>query len=362
MTLSIPTPASLAQRFTAALAQQTFVAADGTVVKLDATAPATLEQALSILLALGDFETYLYVRDVGIELMVTTATERGLLPQHAQIWGVPRQGPVSAAGNFIVQSGANENITLPEGIAFTVDGSAQWITTAAITIAPGAVASVPVTASVAGSSGNLAANTVAQLTSPIAGVQSVTSDQNGIAGGAPIEAVESWRARIIAQIRRPAGAGTVEDYASWAIAGGVGAAGLVQVAPRWPELGYVGVFVAMAGGVTATPAEVAQVSSYISSKSPATANVLVSAAQPLPQTLAITLRPDTLSARSAVQSAVSSYLLSVGIGGTVYREAVDAAIAAVAGISNDLLLPSGNIVCGLGQFPILGTINWVPSS
>jgi len=195
----IPTPSALAQRFAAALAQQQFIASDGTLVTLDALAPATLESALAILSGLTDYEAYLYLRDQLLELMVTTATEKGLLPQHAQIWRTPREGATAAIGNFIVSSTANSDATLPIGTLITVDGSVQWSVTVATTIAAGASASVPVQATVTGTAGNLAANTSGTLVSPVAGILSVISDQDGLAGGATSRA---WKAGARASLPR----------------------------------------------------------------------------------------------------------------------------------------------------------------
>jgi len=355
VTLPIPTPSALAQRFAAGLAQQTFTASDGSTVTLDATAPQTLEQALSVLMALGDYETYLYARDIGIELMVTTATENGLLPQHAEIWGVPREGATPAVGNFVVQSNANSDVTLPAGTLFTVDGTAQWAVTADTTISPNAAASVPVQATVSGTSGNLAANTAAQLVSPIAGVQSVTSDQNGIAGGAPIEPTENWRARIIAAIRQPPGGGTVSDYQKWATEAG---AAYVNVVPLWLGLGTVGVIVAMKGGVAATPAQVAAIQAYIDARRPVRGNVTVAAAIIVPQTLTITLNPNTTAAQKAVTNALTAFYLAQGIGATIYVEAINAQISAVAGNKNTLVSPSADTTFAVNQFPVFVTANW----
>ncbi|WP_336947400.1 baseplate J/gp47 family protein [Asaia sp. HN010] len=355
MTLTIPTPNALAQRFAAALAQQVFTASDGTQVRLDATAPSTLEQALSILLALADYETYLYARDIGLELMVKTATEQGLLPQHALEWGVPREGASAAVGNFLVQSSATDAITLPAGTLFTVDGSAQWGAMNATTIAAGAVASIAVGATASGISGNLAANTTAQLVSPIAGVQSVTSDQDGIAGGAPIEPVESWRARIIDRIQNRAGGGTQPEYTQWAIEAG---AAYVNVVRWWLGTGTVGVIVAMKGGVAATPAQIAAIQAYIDARRPVRANVTVIAASIVPQSITIILNPSTPAAQQAVVSALTKYYLAEGIGSTIYVEGLEAQIAGAAGDQNTLVLPASNQSFTPAELPVLGTVTW----
>lgn len=362
MSAQIPTPAALAQRFVSALAQQTFVASDGSVVTLDATAPATMESALAILSGLSDYEVYLSLRDQLLELMVTTATVTpgtGLLPKHAEIWGVPRLPAAAAIGNFLVTSQASAAITLPTGSLITVDGSAQWSVTEAVTISPGATAPVAVVATVAGTSGNLAANTAATLVSPIAGVSTIVSDGDGLAGGAVIEAVESWRARIIDEIRNPDAGGTVANYEKWAKAAG---AATVNVVPGWLGRGSVGVIVALTRGVTPTAAQVAAVQAYIDTKRPVRGNVTVFGAVTVAQDLTLTLNPDTQSARAAVTAALTTYYLGLSIGATIYREGVDATITAVAGTQNTLLLPAGNVVLAVNQQAVLGTISWATAS
>ncbi|NVN45157.1 baseplate J/gp47 family protein [Asaia siamensis] len=355
MTLPIPTPAVLAQRFAAWLAQQSFVASDGTTVRLDATAPQTLEQAISIVSALDLYQIYLYARDIGLELMVTTATEGGLLPQHSKIWGVPREGAVAAIGNFVIASTANSDVTIPAGTLITVDGSAQWATDATVTIAPGAVASVAVQATVTGVTGNLAANISAQLVSPISGVATVTTDQNGISGGAPIQPVESWRAAIIDAIRNPPGGGNRADYIRWARAAG---AMSINVIPGWLGRGSVGVIVTMTLGITPSDIQIAAVQSYIDAVRPVRGNVTVSGAIAVSQDLTLVLNPDTPSARNAVTKALTAYYLGLPIGGTIYRAGIDATITAVAGAQNTVISPIGDTALAENQQAALGVINW----
>ncbi|KXV00287.1 hypothetical protein AD929_11690 [Gluconobacter potus] len=360
MSAQIPSPATLAQRFAAALGSQQFTASDGTTVTLDATAPATLESALAILSGLSDYEIYLYLRDQLLELMVTTATVTpgtGLLPKHAEIWGVPRVGATAAVGYFIVSVSSAGSVTLPAGTLVTVDGSAQWSVVTAVTIGTGASASVAVQATATGTAGNLAANTAGTLVSPIAGVQSVISDQNGLAGGAPIEGVEAWRARIIDAIRTPNGGGAVADYEKWATAAG---AAYVSVVPGWLGRGTVGVIVAMAGGVAATPAQVAAIQAYLDDgRRPVRGNVTVASAVIAPQTLNIQLNPDTVAARADVTAALAPFYLSVGIGGTAYREAIENAISSATGVfTNSLRSPVTDVTFAENQMPTLGVINW----
>jgi len=358
VTLPIPTPAALAQRFAAGLSQQTFVASDGSSVTLDATAPQTLEQALSVLYALGDYEAYLYMRDIARELMPTTATDVGLLPDHARVWGKPRLSATSAIGYVVIA--ASSSLTIPQGALITVDGSAQWSVDAAISISAGSAASVSVTATAAGISGNLAANSAAQMVSPIAGVTSITTDQDGLTGGGPIEPVESWRSRILSAIRSPVGGGTIADYRSWAINAG---AAYVNVVRAYGGAGTAGVIVAMSGPTAPSAAQVAAVQLAIDGQRPVRGNVTVYAASIVPQALTIALSPDTVSAQTAVTAALGPVFVAAGIGGSasggkVTIAAIEAAIAAVAGTDNDLVSPTSDIVLAADQMATLGTITW----
>lgn len=358
MSAQIPTPAALAQRFASALAQQKFVASDGSVVTLDATAPATLESALAILSGLSNYEVYLFLRDQLLELMVTTATVTpgtGLLPKHAEIWGVPRLPAAAAVGNFLVTSQGTEALTLPAGTLITVDGSVQWSVETAIAISAGTTVSVPVVAKSVGTTGNLVGSAKGILVSPLSGISSVMSDPNGIVGGTEIESVEGWRSRIIDEIRNPPSGGSASDYQKWAKQAG---AAYVKVVPLWLGLGTVGVIVAMAGGVAATPAQVAAIQAYIDVRRPVRGNVTVYAATIIPQTITIVLNPNTAAAQVAVTKALTSYYLSQGIGATIYVEAVNARISAAAGDQNTLLMPSADTTFAVNQFPVFGEAIW----
>lgn len=358
MSAQIPTPDALAQRFATALAQQQFTASDGTVVHLDATAPATLESALAILSALADYEIYLYMHDQLLELMVDKATVTpgtGLLPRHAEIWGVPRTPPAAAVGNFLITARPGQDVTLPAGTRVTVDGSAQWVSGSSVTVPAGTAVPVAAVADQTGISGNLGGGLAAGLVTPVAGIVSVVSDANGMAGGTEIEPVESWRGRILDEIRNPPSGGSPSDYSKWARQAG---AAYVKVLPLWLGLGTVGVIVAMSGGITATPAQVAAIQSYIDVRRPVRGNVTVAAAVIVPQTVTVVLNPNTAAAQAAITAALQAYYLSQGIGATIYAEAVNARIAAVAGDRNTLLVPALDQTFGPTQFPVFGGAVW----
>lgn len=355
MSAQIPTPSALAQRFAAALEAQSFTASDGSVVRLDATAPATFENALAILSSLSDYEVYLFLRDQLLELMVTTATEGGLLPQHAKMWGVPRIGATSAVGNFIVSAAGGVSASLPAGSLITVDGSAQWTVVAAVTIPEGASAAVAVRATEPGIIGNLAANTAATFVSPIPGVSAVVSDQSGLAGGAPIEDVETWRARIIAAIRAPIGGGTKADYQRWATQAG---AAYFNVVAQWLGAGTVGIIVAMSGPSVPTQAQLQAMQAYIDGVRPIRGNAYVVPAQVVSRDVTIKLDPDTVSARQQIAKQLTAYFPSKGIGGALLKEEIERIITTLNGDGNTLIAPAASETLTNNQIAILGAVNW----
>lgn len=103
----------------------------------------------------------------------------------------------------MVTSYGAEVITLPAGKLITVDGSVQWSVETAIVISAGTTVSLPAVVKSVGATGNLAGNAKGILFSPLSGVFSLVSDQNGIVGGNEIEFVEGWRDRIIEEIHDP---------------------------------------------------------------------------------------------------------------------------------------------------------------
>ncbi|ATJ89435.1 hypothetical protein HK16_10580 [Acetobacter senegalensis] len=353
MSWAIPTTRTLAQRLAASMLAQQFVAADGTVVRLDPNAPHTLEQVLGVVWTLALSEVYSAIRDQLLEMMVTTATDDGLLSQHAEEWGVPRKPATGAIGNVLVTVSAD--VTLPIGTALVSDGSVQWLVTTATTVAAGATGSVPVQASTTGTVGNLAAGTELTLVSPVAGVTSVVVDDQGLAGGAEIEAIESWRERIISKIRNPVAGGTPTDYEGWAKDAG---AAYVKVIPEAYGRGTVGIVIAMAGPAVPTDAQVASVQAYIDTLRPVTAKVTVVAAQLVQRSPAVALNPDTTSSRQQITAELTAYYPSKGIGGKLYVAEIVAVLTTINGTSNDLISPTADEKLADNQIAVLGAVDW----
>ncbi|NHO33337.1 baseplate J/gp47 family protein [Acetobacter fallax] len=360
MTLEIPTPSTIARRFAAALLANPVTASDGSQVVLDANAPGSVEQVLGGAFSMEMTGVYRYARDWCLELMVTTATPNGLLPQHAVQWGVPRIAAQSAIGNVLV-AGTLPTV-VPIGQAVTIDGSVNWTVTAETTLVAGTTVSMPVMAATSGSVGNLAAGTALTAVTPIAGVTSVVVDGSGLAGGAAIEAADSWRARIIDEIRNPPGGGTPDDYVKWAKAAG---AAYVNVVGGWLGVGTVGVIVAMAGRVAPTAAQISAIQAYIDdpSRKIVRANATVIPATIVSKTIVLSIDPDTLTARAAVEQAVSSFYGGTGLGAELYLSQLSDAISSVAGETSHLIIsPTDNEQLAPNQLTVLGGVAWQAAS
>lgn len=355
MSMAIPTSAELTRRLATSLSQQTFIDADGQPVRLDATAPGTFEQILAVVHGLADYETYLFLQGRALEFLPSTATvgNGGLLPQHADIWGVPRIGPQAAVGRVVISAG--QPVTIVQGATLTVDGSVQWALNEAVTVPAGGSASVGVTCTTTGTSGNLAANTSLSLVQTVAGVSAVVVDQDGLAGGSDMEAVESWRSRILERIRYPYGGGTAEDYRQWARNAG---AQYVNVVPGYTGVGTVGIVVALTGAAAPTTAEIARVQSYIDSQKPVRANATVYPARLVAQQPVVHLGVDTQANRQAVQAAFSAIYAAVGLGGRLYLEGLQAALFDTVGAGSRVVAPTDDVQFAADEMPVMNSVQW----
>lgn len=358
MTLAIPTPTELAERFCTYLDGRSFTADDGSVVTLDGRAANTFENVLAAVHAMGLYELYLTVRQLAREMFIQTATLDGLLPMLADTWGVRRKGATQASGYAVFNAATSTaDVVVPAGTQLTTDGSATWSTTAAATVPAGSTStSIAVTAAASGAAGNLAANTKLMLVSTVAGISGVSVDASGLAGGADIEDVEAWRSRILLRVRKRSATGTRAQYEELATDSG---AAYVNVVEGWLGNNTAGIIVLMSGPTVPTADQIAAIQAYVDANRPVRANVTVVPGAIVPQNLTISLNPDTQSARTLVQAAVASYYASVEMGGWLYVSALSDAISTVAGeISHFISAPTQDTQLAANQVAALGTITW----
>lgn len=324
----------------------------------DTRSPNTVMRVLGVVGEESFTELYLYQRSLADELMVDTAQD--WLPRHGDEWGVPRLQAQRAVGVLVVTAPAGT--PLPAGIEAADAAGRRWVTVTPAVSGPDGAVAVPAQAEAAGLDGNLAAGASLALVSPVAGVpgpQAAVGD-GGMQGGADLEDVEAWRARILARVRDRGLAGKLADYTNWARE--AGAAGS-RVLPRWMGPGTIGLPVVMAGPRTPNPQELARIAAYIAEVRPVTAELYVLAAplQPFDVTLAVS--PDTVATRAGVTTALQGFFAAATVGGALPRSRLDDAVSAASGeYAHAIAQPAGDIVPGPTAVPVLGAITFTDAA
>jgi uncharacterized phage protein gp47/JayE len=292
------------------------------------------------------------------------------LPRFATLLKVPRKDAAYATGatglTFATAIGAVIDTAMVvralDGVEYSPTGSTTATTSSTVMAAQ---AVLPAAA------GNRVAGQSGLLTQPRAGVQSSVSIGD-MSGGADVESVDAWRARIVEAWRNPAAGGTEEDYIRWAkeVPG-------VTRAWCYPlEMGLGSVVVRFVrddeSPITPDAGEVATMQAYLDTKRPLGPpddgiNGVVAVAPTLSaQVFTIHISPDTPAIRAAIAAELADLMLREGFPGTTLepctillshiREAVSQAAGEVDSVVS---VPSADIVLTSGNLPTAGTITWV---
>jgi uncharacterized phage protein gp47/JayE len=341
----IPTPEQLFNRLAGGL--------EAGVPGLNARSGNSLAGILAGVQALGAQDTWLYLASLAEEQFADTAAD---VARHGGIWGVSRLLATAPTGQVALNGLAG--VVLPAGIGLAAAGGAVYVTQAAITLAGGGADLVTVTALATGTAGNLAAGATLVPSAPIAGLTSATVAAGGLVG-TDDEALEAWRARILARIRLGADYGQAGSYARAAL----GVAGVAYAAekPGWLGAGTVGVVVAMAGPAVPNSTQLAIVQAALDAMRPVCASVTAVAASLLPVAVTVHLVPDTAATRAAVQSALALFFQTeAAIGGTLYASRLDEAISSASGeYAHTRSLPAGDVTLSAAQLATLGTVSFI---
>lgn len=280
------------------------------------------------------------------------------LPVHGARWGKPRL-PAAVATGTVMFTGL-EGSAIDLGAVVQRSDGTQYTTTAAGVIAAG-VAALPVQANEAGQDGNAIVATALTLTSPVAGINSVVTAQTALAGGADMETLEAWRARILARIRQVPQGGAKTDYEAWALE--VPGVTRAWVYPGEQGAGTVVVRFVREDDASIIPdaGEIAAVATAIDLVRPVTAATYVVAPIPAVQNFTIQLTPDSAATRAAVAAELEAlYRREAEPGGTMLISHQREAISSAAGETDHVLtVPSANQVHATGMFPTLGVITWL---
>jgi uncharacterized phage protein gp47/JayE len=270
------------------------------------------------------------------------------LDRHAEVFGLERKAGTKASGEITFTGDNGTFIPIGTEVGTTpIDPDVTPPTF--ITIEEATITSVSVDITVEatdiGEFFNVGANAVQELNTPTPGISAV-NNANGIYGGTEAESDADLRARVLAAFQG-SGAGTANDYKRWALTrAGVGR---VYVGPI--GAGTVQVVVMTSDGEPVSQAIVddvqqyldpvagegkgqAPVGSVVTVTTPSLTTVNVSATVTLVSGYSLDGTGGTIAVREGIQTALSRYMDSLEVGGTVVLNHVEAQFFTVAGVYN----------------------------
>lgn len=296
------------------------------------------------------------------------------LDYHAKGRGITRK-PANAASGELLITGV-PGTTIPAGFRFAAPATAdtpaiEYQTTEKYTIGEDGTVRVQVTAVEPGTKGNVPANTVTLMMTPIKGITSITNEAS-ITGGTEVESDDELRNRIleIDAASEASFVGSDGDYKRWAEE--VPGVGTALVMPEWAGPGTVKVVVIDANGQPANQAIITAVYNNIMSpddrlqrKAPIGATVTVEAptAKEINYSFTLELKAgvnqETVLERFKAQ--LRTYYVEAKKEGVVRYNRVSSILTNTEGVKDftGLTMNGGtvNIVLEEDEYPVTGTID-----
>ena len=296
------------------------------------------------------------------------------LDYHAKGRGITRK-PANAASGELLITGIS-GTTIPAGFKFAAPATAdtpaiEYQTTEKYTIGEDGTVRVQITAVEAGPKGNVPANTVTLMMTPIKGITSITNEAN-ITGGTEVESDDELRNRImeIDAASEASFVGSDGDYKRWAEE--VPGVGTALVTPEWAGPGTVKVVVIDANGQPANTAIIAAVYDNIMSpgdrlqrKAPIGATVTIEAptAKELNYTFTLELKAgenqETVLERFKAQ--LRTYYVEAKKDGVVRYNRVSSILTNTDGVKDftDLTINGGTVNIDLeeDEYPVTGIVD-----
>ena len=333
--------------------------------RLPGTSKTLLRNSLAAILARAEagavHSLYGYLDFIARQALPDTAEEEYLL-RWARIWLPEGRKPATyAQGVNAVQVTGTAGVPLPAGTFFVRQDGQQFYTETDLSMAT-TTGLASVVADSPGAAANTAPGASLSLLVPVAGFQaSALVVAPGIGGGVEVETDQALRARLIRRIQQPPQGGSESDYETWALE--VPGVTRAWVYPLTPDLGSVTVIVANDNSSNAPIPDAATVDAaraYIEQRRPVTAEVFVSAPTLLVQDIIAAIRPNTLQTQaSALAELQDLFLREASPGGTIPISKIREAVSIAAGVEDSSISsPTGNVVGGPGQIPVLGAITW----
>lgn len=232
------------------------------------------------------------------------------LTLRAAEFGIDRKPAVKAIGALTITG--TKGIIVPQGSVFSTDNNVYFTTDAACTIADNGTVDVKITAQIAGTSGNVGANTIDKIPMSIPGVSKVIN-KDATHDGFEEETDESLLKRYLVHVRTPATSGNVMHYKEWALS--VAGVGDAKVIPLWNGNGTVKVLVTDVNKNAASQELQKKVADYIEAVRPIGATVTVTTPEYL--SINVTANVSVNAAYSQnyadiLKDALNAYLVNLG--------------------------------------------------
>jgi uncharacterized phage protein gp47/JayE len=285
-------------------------------------------------------------------------SEIEFLERQASLFGLSRNAP--DFGHYEVEATGTNGSVIPAGTRFNSSAGYEYESDAEVTIS-GGVATVAITALLAGTEPNLVEGAVLTFESPISNVDSTVEVTSVVEDGTDEETDDELRTRLLERMTAPAHGGNEADYIAWAKE----ITGVTRVWVYPLELGPGTVLVRFARDDDASPipdaGEVTEVQEHIDEEAPAHATVTVAAPVDAPQNFTLSITPDTSVMREAIEAELEDFILREGEpGGTLLISAIRTTIGSVPGLEDyTLTIPAADVTLAANQLPSMGTITWV---
>lgn len=313
-------------------------------------------------IALGCYEALLRARWVYKQIFISTASDEHLELHGAEL-GLQRRPALVATG--VASLAPTSLINLPIGTLFVAETGAFYVSTTAA-VGTGTVL-VDLAAQNAGSSGNLPAGTTVRLVSPISELMDEYPLTLGAGGGADIEGVEAYRARLLDRLRsRPRG-GNADDYRYWVReAGGFDA---VFIKAWAPGAGRVTLYPLKPGSGAArlpTVPDLTALAEKMELRRPLCAELVLGQAAGKIIDVAISdLDGDTEATRREIYAELADMFDERGVVAlpgdvtTFSKSWIDEAVSRAAGEGRHVLAsPLADVALLAGEYPILGNVSY----
>jgi uncharacterized phage protein gp47/JayE len=294
-----------------------------------------------------------------------TATGQYLI-DHAYPWNYEKKEATKATGTVKMgrKTGSTVDISIPAGTLFSTDTDiygklVKGVTKENVILQAGMLEiEIAAEADSPGIGGNVPVGAFTVLNQPPAGIEYVKNDFPFL-GGTDEEDEEVFRERFINGIRKPSLGGTKTDYENWALE--VDGVTLAKCIPLNRGPGTVDVLIATASGQPSDDL-VQAVWDHIETKRPIGADVLVLKPQIVTINVDVTISPKSgytiEGLTESVNDAITSYINSVSVGGTVKLSAIINAVYDIPGIDDvEIISPVSNTSLGETQIAQAGVID-----